>query len=82
MANNIVPTKDVVYLARTDFRNKNQLFGVKRKDRRQHMYIMGKSGTGKSVLLHNLAVQDIVNGDGICVIDPHGELVELSLIHI
>lgn len=70
---------DVVYFGRTDFRNVDKLFGIQRKDRRQHMYVIGKSGTGKSVLLHNLIVQDIANGEGICVVDPHGELVESVL---
>jgi len=68
--------KDVIYFARTDFRNTNRLFGIKRKDRRQHMYVVGKTGTGKTALLNNFAVQDIANGEGLCVIDPHGEFVE------
>lgn len=70
------PDKEVIYFAKTDFRNENRLFGIQRKDRRQHMYIIGKTGTGKSVLLNNMIVQDIQNGEGVCVIDPHGELVE------
>jgi len=69
-------SQDVVYFGRTNFRGSNKLFGIKRVDRRQHMYIIGKTGTGKSALLHNLIVQDIANGEGLCVIDPHGELVE------
>jgi len=74
--------KDITYFAKTNFRNSNAIFGIKRKDRRQHMYILGKSGTGKSVLLSNLIAQNIENGEGVCVVDPHGELVEevLSLI--
>jgi CxxC-x17-CxxC domain-containing protein len=74
--------RNVAYFARTNFRNKDQLFGIKRKDRRQHMYVIGQSGTGKSSLLHNLVIQDIANGEGLCVVDPHGELVEgvLSMI--
>jgi len=68
--------KDVVYFARTDFRNSKRLFGIKRKDRRQHTYVIGKTGTGKSVLLNNMIVQDIANGEGLCVVDPHGELIE------
>lgn len=67
---------DVVYFGRINFRNINRLFGIKRQDRRQHMYIVGKTGTGKTALLNNLAVQDIANGDGLCVVDPHGEFVE------
>jgi len=73
------PDKDVVYFGRTNFRNTDRLFGIKRKDRRQHMYVIGKTGTGKSALLHNLIIQDIANGEGLCVVDPHGELVETIL---
>lgn len=70
------PSKDVVYFARTNFRHQGKLFGIQRKDRRQHMYVIGKTGTGKSALLHNFIAQDIMNGEGVCVVDPHGELVE------
>lgn len=48
-------------------------------DRARHFYVIGKSGTGKSVFLENLAVQDIANGEGVCVIDPHGDLVDAIL---
>lgn len=68
--------KDITYFAKTNFRNSETVFGIKRKDRRQHMYVLGKSGTGKSVLLSNLIAQNIQNGEGVCVVDPHGELVE------
>lgn len=68
--------EDVTYIGRTDFRGAERLFGVKRKDRRQHMYIIGKSGTGKSTLIGNMLVQDVANGEGVAVVDPHGELVE------
>ncbi|MDP3988844.1 MAG: type IV secretion system DNA-binding domain-containing protein [bacterium] len=67
---------DITYFGKTNFRNAERGFGIKRLDRRQHMYIIGKSGTGKTTLLENLAVQDIANGEGLCVIDPHGEFVE------
>ncbi|MCR4328240.1 MAG: type IV secretion system DNA-binding domain-containing protein [Patescibacteria group bacterium] len=70
------PEKDVIYFGRTDFRNAKKLFGIKRNDRRQHTYVVGKTGTGKSALLNNMIVQDITNGEGVCVVDPHGELVE------
>jgi CxxC-x17-CxxC domain-containing protein len=73
------PEKNVAYFGRIDFRNKNQLFGIRRTDRRQHMYVIGKTGTGKSAMLHNLIIQDIANGEGVCVVDPHGELVESIL---
>ena len=67
---------NVIYFARTNFRNSSRLFGIKRTDRRQHTYVVGKTGTGKSSLLSNMIVQDIANGEGVCVVDPHGELVE------
>ena len=70
------PEKEVVYFARTNFRNQDRLFGFKRKDRRQHTYVVGKTGTGKTTLIKNMVIQDIVNGSGVCVIDPHGEFVE------
>lgn len=76
MDENIKHNKDITYFAKTNFRNKEEVFGIKRKDRRQHMYILGKSGTGKSVLLSNLITQNIQNGEGVCVVDPHGELAE------
>lgn len=68
--------KDITYLGITTYRDKNQLFGIKRKDRRQHIYLLGKSGTGKSVLMFNMILQNLRNGEGVCVVDPHGELVE------
>jgi len=81
MDNEIPQNRDVTYFGRTNFRSTHTPFGIKRKDRRQHMYILGKSGTGKSVLLSNLIVQNINNGEGLCVVDPHGELVE-EILHL
>ena len=72
----IPKNKDLTYVGLTTFRDKNRLFGIKRRDRRQHVYVLGKSGTGKSVLLANMITQNIQNGEGVCVVDPHGELVE------
>ncbi len=82
MNSEIPHNRDITYFAKTNFRSSDEVFGIKRKDRRQHMYVLGKSGTGKSVLLSNLIVQNIQNGEGVCVVDPHGELVEeiLNLI--
>src|SRR3989339_351158 len=71
--------KEITYLGITTYRDKNQLFGIKRKDRRQHVYILGKSGTGKSALMFNMIIQNIKNGDGVCMVDPHGENVEAVL---
>lgn len=68
--------RDTVYFARCNFRGSNKLLGVRRADRRQHMYVVGKTGTGKTVFLHNLVIQDIYNGDGVAVVDPHGEFAD------
>lgn len=81
MDNEIPHNRDITYFGKTNFRSTNNIFGIKRKDRRQHMYVLGKSGTGKSVLLSNLIVQNINNGEGVCVVDPHGELVE-EILHL
>jgi len=64
------------FFGRTNFRGNRRLFGVQRADRRSHMYVIGKTGTGKSTLLETLLRQDIGNGDGCAVVDPHGDLVE------
>ncbi len=55
---------------------------IKTDDRRRHFYILGKSGTGKSVLMSNMIIQDIKNGEGVCLIDPHGDLVDAVLEHV
>ena len=62
----------ITYLGRVDHRNKLTKFGIKPRDRTKHMYIIGKTGTGKSTFLENMIVQDIQNGHGVAFIDPHG----------
>jgi hypothetical protein len=57
-------------------------FGLRRADRRQHLYAVGKTGTGKSTLLRNLILQDIAAGEGVGLIDPHGDLADEILDHI
>src|SRR5712691_4932276 len=69
----------ITALAVTNFRNDHRRFGIKRADRRAHMYIIGKTGTGKSTLIANLARQDLVHGEGFALLDPHGDLVEQVL---
>jgi hypothetical protein len=59
--------------------NHDQKFGIKMEDRRRHIYVVGKTGVGKSTLLENMAIADIRSGKGIAVIDPHGELAEKLL---
>jgi len=72
----------LTYIGKVDFRSREIPFGIKEKDRTKHTYIIGKSGMGKSTLLENLAIQDITNGEGLCVIDPHGSMAEKLLDHI
>lgn len=70
------------YFGQTDFRGKQIPFGIKSEDRTRHMYVIGKTGMGKSTLLENLAIQDIKNGEGMAFIDPHGRSAELLLDYI
>jgi hypothetical protein len=69
----------VTYFAATDSRGKHIPFGIKAKDRDRHMYVIGKTGMGKSTLLLNMAIQDIRNGEGLAFLDPHGLTVETLL---
>ena len=66
----------------TNWRNSNTLFGIKPKDRLQHIYCLGKTGVGKSTLLINMVLDDIRKGFGICVIDPHGDTAEIIMKYI
>lgn len=72
----------VTYFAETDARNKHIRFGIKAKDRTKHVYVIGKTGMGKSTALENMAAQDIENGEGFAFIDPHGKSAELLLEYI
>ncbi len=69
----------VTYFAATDARGKRVPFGIKAKDRSKHMYVIGKTGMGKSTMLENMAIQDIRNGEGMAFIDPHGSAVDKLL---
>lgn len=71
--------KQITYFASTNFRNEAKVFGIKTSDRRAHMYVIGKTGTGKSTLLETLIRQDIESGEGLALLDPHGDLVEKVL---
>ena len=70
---------EISAFARTDFRNSGKLFGIRQADRRAHMYVIGKTGTGKSTLLATLLRQDLEQGRGVALLDPHGDLVERAL---
>ncbi len=71
-----VPANEFTLLGRTNFRGEDKEFGMKLDDRRRHVYIIGKTGMGKSTLLENMVFSDIQNGKGVAVIDPHGDLAE------
>ncbi len=74
--------EQITYFAETDSRNKRLRFGIKAKDRSRHVYVIGKTGMGKSTLLENLAIQDIQNGNGMAFIDPHGKTADLLLEYV
>ncbi len=74
---------EVNFFAKTQFKNSETIFGIKNGiDRRKHMYLIGKTGVGKSTLLANMAISDIRKGHGVAIIDPHGELSEILLDYI
>ncbi|MCL5970794.1 MAG: type IV secretion system DNA-binding domain-containing protein [Patescibacteria group bacterium] len=73
---------DINFIARTEFKNKSMVFGIKGEDRRKHVYIIGKTGTGKSTLIANMVINDIRNKRGMAIIDPHGDLCETLLDYI
>lgn len=72
----------ITYFAETDSRNKLVKFGIKAEDRTRHIYVIGKTGMGKSTLLENMAVQDIQSGNGLAFIDPHGKTADLLLEYV
>lgn len=74
--------KDKTYFAETDFRGKRTKFGIKFEDRSRHVYVIGKTGMGKSTMLENMAVQDIADGHGLAFIDPHGATAEKLLDYV
>ncbi len=76
-----IPTEGL-HLGYVDYRGARTEIFLEEADRRRHLYIIGKSGSGKSVTIANLAKQDIQNGHGVCIVDPHGDLVEDLLEHV
>jgi hypothetical protein len=67
--------EDLTVFAETNFRGASEPFGIKRDDRRRHMYIIGKSGMGKTKLQESLVNRDIEMGEGVAVMDPHGDFI-------
>ncbi|MFA7309359.1 MAG: type IV secretion system DNA-binding domain-containing protein [Candidatus Paceibacterota bacterium] len=69
----------ITYFAATHTRGKREMFGIRAVDRGKHVYVIGKTGMGKSTMLENMAIQDIQNGEGLAFIDPHGSTAEKLL---
>jgi len=87
---NLIPARRITdeekgqinFFAKAEFKNKMMTYGIKRNDRRKHVYVIGKTGTGKSTLIANMAINDMRNREGLAIIDPHGDLSEIVLNYI
>jgi len=75
-------TNDINFFAETTARGQRTKFGINLDDRRRHMYVIGKTGMGKTQMLQNMAIQDIQSGKGVGIIDPHGEFAEALLDYV
>lgn len=71
--------KDINIFGQVNFRGQTTRFGIKQDDRRRHMYLIGKTGMGKTTTLENMVISDMVNGHGVGVMDPHGDFAEKML---
>ena len=79
----LVPSDaEVNYFGMANYRNQNRRFGIKLDDRRRHMYVVGKTGMGKTTLLENMVLNDIYAGHGLGYVDPHGDTAEKILNYI
>ena len=76
MLKNMPESNEINFFAETTFRNMRRKFGIKIDDRRRHFYVVGKTGMGKTVMIKNMATQDIQHGHGLSFVDPHGEAAE------
>ena len=74
--------EEINFFGETSFRNERKKFGIKLDDRRKHVYVIGKTGMGKTQLLKNMAIQDIQNGHGLGFVDPHGEAASELLDYV
>jgi hypothetical protein len=72
----------ITLLGRTTFRDERRPFGIRHADRLAHIYIVGQTGTGKSTLLETMILQDLAAGEGLALLDPHGDLVERVVAHV
>jgi len=74
--------RTINFFAKTPFKNHESIFGIKDRDRRRHMWVVGKTGTGKSTMIANMVIDDLKKSRGVSVIDPHGDLCETVLDYI
>ncbi len=77
-----VDPQEVSFIGKTNYRSEHKVFGLKRFDRRRHLYVVGKTGSGKSKLLELLLKADLESGNGCCLIDPHGDLATEILKYV
>ncbi|HOX60811.1 MAG TPA: type IV secretion system DNA-binding domain-containing protein [Candidatus Magasanikbacteria bacterium] len=75
-------TQDICLFGQTNYRNQLYRFGIKLDDRRRHMYIIGKTGMGKTTMMENMVLHDIYSGHGVGVVDPHGDFAEKVINYI
>ena len=74
--------KNLTFIGKTEYKNREAVFGIKAKDRLRHVYIVGKTGSGKSWMINNMAIEDIRKGAGVAVLDPHGDAIDAILEYI
>ncbi|KKW16937.1 MAG: hypothetical protein UY56_C0006G0003 [Parcubacteria group bacterium GW2011_GWA1_50_14] len=74
--------QSINFFGKVIFKNREVIFGIKDKDRRRHLWTIGKTGTGKSTLIANMAIDDLKKGRGLAVIDPHGDLSDILLNYV
>ena len=74
--------KDITFIGKVNYKNRDHIFGIKAKDRLRHVYIVGKTGTGKSWFIDNMAIEDIRKGNGVAVLDPHGDAIDHIMEYI
>src|SRR3989338_9127829 len=72
-------SKEVTVVGQTNFRGQRRAFGLYIDDRRRHVYVIGKTGVGKTTMLENMIIQDIKMGRGLALVDPHGDVAEKIL---
>ncbi len=74
--------EDICLFAQTNYRNQMRRFGIKTDDRRRHMYVIGKTGMGKTTMMENMVLHDIYAGNGVGIVDPHGDFAEKMINYI